>query len=149
MTEIQYPTAQHRITVSRIENYFRNQQHVDTVLLVNSLAREKGTHDSDIDMAILVKPEVGGQTFSQIENAWLDFQATDKLLNDYKSSGRFAHIHLDIIDGNFEQEEWEDGVDANFFEVEIGNRLLYSKPLSREGDHFKSLKAQWLPYYDS
>lgn len=148
MTEIKYPTEQHRITVSGIESYFRSQQHVDTVLLVNSLARGKGTYDSDIDMAILVNPEVGRQAISQMENAWLDFQATDKLLKDYKSSGRFAHIHLDIIDGVFEQEEWEDGVDANFFEVEIGNRLLYSRPLTQEGDYFKSLRAQWLPYYD-
>lgn len=149
MKDLKYPTKLHQITIKRIVNYFKNLPNIDTILLVNSLARGKGTLNSDIDMAILINPENDIGTIAEIETSWTDFLETDTILNDYKSSSKFSHIHLDIINGVFEQEAWEAGADVNYFEVEIGNRLLYSKPLAKDGDFFKSLKAQWLPYYDS
>lgn len=149
MNEIKFPTALHEQTVERIVNYFVGQSNIDTILLVNSLARGAGDIHSDIDMAILVDQTADYQTINNLENSWKDFLKTDARLKAYLSSNKFAQIHLDVIDGVFEEEEWEDGTDVNYFEVEIGNRLCYSKVLTKEGGHFQSLKARWLPYYDA
>lgn len=147
MSEIKFPTEMHKQTVERIENYFIDQKDIDTILLVNSLARGKANDKSDIDMAILVTPDTGHHKISQLKNSWQTFLETDHKLNQYRNSNKFAQIHLDIIDGVFEAEVWEDGVDVDNFEVEIGNRLAYSAPLTKQGEYFEVLKTQWLPYY--
>lgn len=149
MTDIIFPTELHKHAIEIIKGYFVEQQNIDTILLVNSLARGKGVPESDIDIAVLASQAVPDTEIAQLNNIWLGFLNADSTLNQYKNSNRFAQIHLDIIDGIFEPAIWEDGGGIDFFEVEIGNRLLYSLPLAGEGEHFKKLKLKWLPYYDA
>ncbi|MEP6947790.1 MAG: nucleotidyltransferase domain-containing protein [Ginsengibacter sp.] len=148
MTEIIFPTEFHKQSVAIVKDFFLRQKNVDTILLVNSLARGKGTADSDIDMAVLVSEATLKTEISALENTWQYFLNSSSILNQYIKSNRFAQLHLDIIDGIFEPAIWENGAAVDFFEVEIGNRLLYSKPLIKEGEYFKKLKIKWLPYYD-
>lgn len=147
MEKPNYPTDLHRKAIEKITNHFHGQHDVDTILLVNSLARGKGARESDIDMAILVDPGADFQTISNLQTFWDRVLETDRALVAFRNSNQFAHIHLDIIDGQFIEEPWEDGTDANYFEVEIGNRLCYSKALAGAGEYFKTLQSRWLPYY--
>lgn len=148
MTELIFPTELHRQATEVVKYFFLGQQNIDTVLLVNSLARGKATSDSDIDIAVLITPTTNNSETIQLENSWQSFLNSDATLNKYKYSNRYAQIHLDIINGVFEPAIWEDGGGIDFFEVEIGNRLVYSTPLTGEGEHLKKTKLKWLPYYD-
>ncbi len=149
MIEIIFPTELHRQATGVIKDFFLEQKNIDTILLVNSLARGKAASESDIDIAVLLTQTTNNSEITRLDNIWKDFFSSDRTLNQYKNSDRFAQIHLDIIDGVFAPTIWEDGGSIDFFEVEIGNRLLYSAPLTGEGEHFKKLKSKWLPYYDT
>lgn len=149
MIKIVFPTELHRQTTEVVKDFFLHHQNIDTILLVNSLARGKSTSESDIDIAVLLAQTTNNSEITRLENIWQNFLNSDPTLIQYKNSHRFAQIHLDIIDGVFEPAIWEDGGSIDFFEVEIGNRLLYSERLTDEGEHFKKLKVEWLPYYDT
>lgn len=142
-----FPTILHKQATETITDHFLQEQNIDTILLTNSIARGKATPESDIDMAILVSETTTQAHIRELENSWQSFLQNNPTLNEYINSNRFAQIHLDIIDGVIEPIPWEDGVPADSFELEIGNRLLYSLPLTGEGVHFQKLKLQWLPYY--
>ena len=149
MTELIFPTELHKQATKIVIDFFLGQQNVDTILLVNSLARGKAISESDIDIAILMTQKTNNSEITRLDDVWQDFLNSDPTLIQYKNSDRFAQIHLDIIDGVFEPAIWEDGGGIDFFEVEIGNRLLYAAPLTGEGEYFKKLKLDWLPYYDT
>src|SRR3954469_10087476 len=117
MTEINFPTGLHKQTVNVIKDFFYGQKNVDTILLTNSLAREKATADSDIDFAILVSHSAENKEIIHLESIWQDFLVTNQTLNQYKNSNKFSQIHLDIIDGVFKPAIWEDGGAVDFFEV--------------------------------
>ncbi|MEO7486033.1 MAG: nucleotidyltransferase domain-containing protein [Ferruginibacter sp.] len=147
MSEILYPTEIHREAVEVIQDFFLRQSNIDTILLVNSLARGKATPESDIDIAILGKQAINKIAITELENAWQVFLHSAPTLIRYQNSNRFAKVHLDIIDGRFEPAIWEVDGGIDFFEVEIGNRLLYSVPLAGMGGHVQKLILEWLPYY--
>jgi predicted nucleotidyltransferase len=147
MTEIYFPTELHRTAVNASRDFFLNQQNIDTILLVNSLARGKATPESDIDMAILVSATATSVDMERLYSIWNEFLNSDPALNQFRRSSKFAQIHLDIFNGVFEPAPWEDGGAIDSFELEIGNRILYSKPLAGMGEHFKKLRSNWLPYY--
>jgi predicted nucleotidyltransferase len=148
MAELFFPTELHRKATRQIELFFLEQPGVDTILLVNSLARGKATAQSDIDMAILVSRSTTFTEIKRIEGNWNKFLNFDSTLQQFRSSGKFAEIHVDLIDGRFEPAIWEKGGGVDFFEVEIGNRLLYSTALGSKGEYLKNLQKKWLPYYD-
>jgi predicted nucleotidyltransferase len=143
-----FPTELHELAVNTIADFFLAQEHTDTVLLLNSLARGKATPESDIDIAVLVNEENCPEKIIELTGCWEDFLKANHVLSRYVNSNRYAQIHLDIIDGDFKPGIWEDGGAVDFFELEIGNRLLYSAPLNTGGRHFEKLRLQWLPYYD-
>ena len=147
MKEIIFPTGSHRQATEVVKDFFVEQQNVDTILLVNSLACGKATPDSDIDMAILISETANKAEIIELDNSWQDFLNSDPTLNQYIKSNRFAQIALDIIVGVFEPSIWEDGGGIDSFELEIGKRLLYSLSLAGEGRYFTKLKSKWLPYY--
>lgn len=149
MKEIIFPTDLHRQATEIIKDYFLQQQNIDTILLVNSISRGKATPESDIDIAILVSQTTDKTEIKILEENWEIFLNSDPTLAMYKNLHRFAQIHLDIIDGTFTHSIWEVGAVSDYFEIEIGNRLVYSKPLTEEGENFLNLKAKFLPYYDS
>ncbi len=143
-----YPTEAHRAVVEVATAHFAGLPQVDTILLVNSLARGHGTPQSDVDMAILVKPTVDAPALLTMEHAWANLRATDPTIVAFEQSSRFAHIHLDVITGHIEIETWDDGGGPDYLEVGIGNQFFYGLPLTGAGSFYQELQAQWLPYYN-
>jgi len=149
MTSIlKFPTKLHQDTAELIRDYFLALSSVDTVLIVNSCARGQAVPESDLDMAILVKPENPAKEIRNIQTAWLTYSATQPIFLRYKQSSPFAHIHLDIIAGNYVPALIEVGEPIDYFEIEIGNQICYSAPLDNAGSFFKELQRKWLPYYN-
>ena len=149
MTSIpKFPTKLHQDAAELIKDYFLTVPAIDTVLVTNSCARGQGTPESDLDFAILTKPNTTPGEIMSIENSWRAYSKTQPTLLKYKQSSQFAHIHLDIIDGNYTPQLIEKGEPIDYFEVEIGNRICYSAPMSNAGSHFQALQNKWLPYYN-
>jgi hypothetical protein len=143
-----FPTSLHQDTAELVKNYFLNIPSVDTVLVVNSCARGHAVPESDLDFAILVKPDTTKTEIETIEVTWKTYYNTQPTFLKYKQSNQFAHLHLDIIDGNYTPTILEVGVASDFFEIEIGNQICYSAPMDNAGNHFKELQNKWLPYYN-
>src|SRR3954468_19141202 len=135
-----FPTKLHQDTAELIKDYFLTFTSVDTVLIVNSCARGKATPESDLDFSILVKPGVTKDEIKNIETAWLTYSANQSTLLKYKQSTPFAHIHLDIIDGNYEPIFLEAGEPIDYFEIEIGNQICYAAPMDKAGFYFQELQ---------
>jgi predicted nucleotidyltransferase len=147
MTEINFPTDLHKRATIVLTEFFLDQLNVDTILLVNSLATGNATPDSDIDVAVLVPARTTATETVRLERVWEEFSHSDPTLIQFRMSSRFAHIHLDIFDGDYKPPAWEDGSPIDAFELEIGNQIRYSMPLAAEGSRSKELKSKWLPYY--
>jgi len=121
---------------------------VDTVLIVNSCARGVATAESDVDMAVLVGSDVSQLQIRQLEAEWQAWRSEQPVFADFQHSGRFRGLHLDVIDGRYLPEVWDDGGGPDGFELEIGNQIAYSAPIGPIGSTYKRLKSKWLPYYD-
>jgi hypothetical protein len=143
-----FPTRLHQDAAELIRDYFLKISNVDTVLVVNSCARGHAVPESDLDFAILVEPITTAIETKNIHSAWLTYSATQPTFLKYRQSTRFAHLHLDIIDGNYTPATIEAGEPIDHFEIEIGNQICYSAPMSSPGDYFVELQRKWLPYYN-
>lgn len=143
-----FPTTLHQDTAELVRNYFLKIPKVDTVLVVNSCARGQAVPESDLDFAILVNPDTTPTEIKNIENDWHIYSETQSTFLKYKQSSQFAHLHLDIIDGNYTPTILEIGVASDFFEIEIGNQICYSAPMDKAGLYFQELQNKWLPYYN-
>ncbi|MDI1355987.1 MAG: nucleotidyltransferase domain-containing protein [bacterium] len=143
-----FPTALHQDSAELIRDYFIHIPNVDTVLVVNSCARGQAAPESDLDFAILVNPNTAPAEIKKIEMAWQQYSNSQPTFLKYKKSNPFAHLHLDIIDGNYTPGIFEIGGASDFFEIEVGNHICYSAPISNAGNYFKELQDKWLPYYD-
>jgi predicted nucleotidyltransferase len=142
-----FPTKLHQNTAEIVRDFFLAYRNVDTVLLVNSCARGHAVAESDLDFAILVRPETTKTEIEKIGNEWLHFSQKKPDILMYKQSNQFAHLHLDIIDGKYQPIDIEIGEPLDAFELEIGNQIAYSAPMGNAGDFFKELQNTWLPYY--
>jgi len=143
-----FPTKLHQDAAELVRDYFLSIPYVDTVLVVNSCARGQAVPESDLDFAILVKPETSFTEIENIENTWLNYSENQPTILKYKKSNQFAHLHLDIIDGNYKPRIIKIGEPADFFELEVGNQICYSAPMDNAGLYFKELSNKWLPFYD-
>ncbi len=143
-----FPTKLHRDTAELIRDYFLAIPGVDTVLVVNSCARGQAVPESDLDFAILTKPNTILTEIRNIESSWQIYLETQPTFLKYKQSNQFAHLHLDIIDGNYTPAILEKGEPIDYFEIEIGNQICYSAPMDNPGPYFKELQSKWLPYYN-
>jgi predicted nucleotidyltransferase len=143
-----FPTELHQKAAELVKDYFLSIPSVDTILVVNSCARGQAVLESDLDFAILVKPDTTKKGIEKVEMAWLAYSKTHKTILEYKKVSPFAHLHLDIIDGHYTPTLIENGEPIDYFEVEIGNHICYSAPMSPVGAYFSELKEKWLPYYD-
>jgi predicted nucleotidyltransferase len=143
-----FPTKLHQDAAELIRDYFMAIPGVDTVLVVNSCARGQAVPESDLDFAILVEPEIRPDERRNMENAWQIYSQTQKTILKYKQSHRFAHLHLDIIAGNYEPLDMGNGEPIDYFEIEIGNQICYSAPMYASGAYFRVLQDKWLPYYN-
>ncbi len=143
-----FPTKLHQDAAGEVREYFKNVPETDTVLVVNSCARGQGVPESDLDFAILMSPETNAAQRDFIHTAWLTFSESQPAIVKYKQSNRYAHLHLDIIDGNYKPAILEPGEPGDSFEIEIGNQIVYSAPMNDAGPYFQELRQKWLPYYD-
>ena len=143
-----FPTLLHRDVARLVNDYFLSLSKVDTVLVVNSCARGNAVPESDLDFAILVKPDTTPAEIKNIETAWRIYSTSQPVIIKYKQSTPFAHLHLDIIDGNYTPAIQEVGGALDLFEIEIGNQICYSAPFEIIGPYFRELQARWLPYYN-
>lgn len=142
-----FPTKLHQDSAEQVRDYFLAIPNVDTVLVVNSCARGKAVPESDLDFAILVKPGTTIQEIRHIEQAWQDYSEQQSTFLKYRQLSRFAHLHLDIITGNYRPAHPEDGGPIDYFEIEIGNQVCCSAPMHIPGLYFQELRNKWLPYY--
>jgi len=146
--EPNFPTKLHQGAAAVIRDHFLAVPIVDTVLVVNSCARGQAVPESDLDFAILVKPGTKINEIRDIEASWQTYSQTQPTLIQYKQSNQFAHLHLDMIDGNYAPQEIQKGEPIDYFEIEIGNQICYSAPMHNAGPYFRTLQTKWLPYYN-
>ena len=142
-----FPTTLHEKAAEAIQHYFLRVPNVDTVLVVNSCARGQAVPESDLDFAILVKPETSLPEVMNIETAWQVYASAQPELLKYRDLSPYAHLHLDVISGQYIPAIMEDGGGPDYFEIEIGNQICYSAPMGGSGPHFKTLRNKWMPYY--
>jgi predicted nucleotidyltransferase len=145
---LQFPTALHRRTAAIAADFFTSYPQVDTVLLVNSCARGQATPESDLDMAVLVGQGTSPNEVKRLEQVWLDFSASQPDVAQFKRMSCFTKVHLDVIAGEYVAPQWDDGGGPDSFEIEVGNQVAYSAPLSAPGPFFRQLQSIWLPYYE-
>lgn len=143
-----FPTTLHQETAELVKDYFLLIPQVDTVLVVNSCAREQAVPESDLDFAILVHPDTSPTEIRNIETNWQTYIEIQPTFSKYKQSNQFAHLHLDIIDGIYTPKKIDIGEPIDYFELEIGNQIRYSAPMGNSGPYFQKLQNTWLPYYN-
>jgi len=143
-----FPTKLHQDAAEIVGHYFKNVPETDTVLVVNSCARGQAVAESDLDFAILVSPETTAAQINIIHTDWQIFSGSQPAILKYKQSNPYAHLHLDVIDGNYIPAILEPGEPGDSFEIEIGNQICYSAPMNNAGSYFQKLQHKWLPYYD-
>jgi len=148
ISSLEFPTKLHNDAAETATEYFLDIPSVDTVLIVNSCARGQAVAESDLDLAILVLPATSPNEIKKMETAWLSYSANSPAILKFRQSSPFAHVHLDIIDGRYTPGIIDPGEPIDYFEVEIGNQICYSAPLSNPGAYFQQLRQKWLPYYD-
>jgi hypothetical protein len=119
----------------------------EAVLLVNSCARGTATADSDIDVAILVSPDLASSERQALEAAWSHHYDGHVLFRQFEATGHFTRVHLDIFDGRWEPTIWDDGGGPDTLEIEVGNRVAHAVSLWERGASFAELQSRWLPYY--
>jgi hypothetical protein len=148
ISPLRFPTPLHREVAELARIFFSSHVHVDTVLVVNSCARGGAVAGSDLDMAVLLTPTAPSQEMESLTKKWQQFMATDPKVQQFRSTGRFTQVHVDVFDGRMMPTVWDDGGGPDSFEIEIGNRIAYAAPLGEVGAYFPQLQSQWLPYYE-
>jgi predicted nucleotidyltransferase len=144
---LRFPTLLHAQAAETACEFFSPQAAVDTVLVVNSCARGQAVPESDLDMAVLLRDDVSKEEAAFLETAWQHEAAINAALRRYRESGPYAHMHLDLIHGQYVPIMWDEGGGPDAFEVEIGNQVAYAAPMHTAGPHYRQLQAHWLPYY--
>lgn len=143
-----FPTALHQEAAESILTFFNPRPEVDTILLLNSCAREQATPQSDLDIAILLSLDLSHDQVNHLEECWHQFSRSNPTISSFQQSSRFAKVHLDFINGHYSPSVWDDGGGPDDFEIAIGNHVAYSFPLSTLGSRFAQLQSTWLPYYN-
>jgi predicted nucleotidyltransferase len=145
----QFPTPLHEQAAQVACNFFQPHASVDSILVVNSCARGQAVPDSDLDMAVLVLLNTTEQEANRLEASWQQELATNDILRRFCMSGSHAHVHLDVIRGEYSPQIWDEGGGPDWFEVQIGNQLAYAAPMHAAGPYYRQLQSAWLPYYDA
>ena len=129
MSSLEFPTKLHLDAAETANEYF---QDILTVL----------------DLAILVTPGTSDHEMKKMLTEWESFSASAPAILKFRQLSPFAHVHLDIVEGKYVPGIIDAGEPIDYFEVEIGNQICYSAPMTRAGSYFQELKQRWLPYYE-
>ncbi len=147
-THMRFPTAVHEQAAQSVVDFFAVHSQTRAVLLVNSCARGRAVPESDLDVAILVDAAMPKCDLLSLERQWHERYAELPVFRKLEELSRFARIHLEMFDGRFTPQRWDDGGGPDCFEIEIGNRVAYAAQMWQRGSAFADLRAIWLPYYD-
>jgi predicted nucleotidyltransferase len=119
-----YPTALHQRAAEAIAAFFDVVPEVAAVLIVNSIARGVGTPESDLDIAVLVQPEVRATNMAMLEQHWKEHYRAQPTFHELCAAGRCSGVHLDVLDGQFAPDLWDDGGGPNSFELGVVRRFF-------------------------
>ena len=104
-----FPTSLHKQVADSICAFFIAKPEVDTVPVTNSCARGQATPESDLDMAVFLRPGVKKRHEQALEANWGKFEASQSDFTVFKAGSRFAALHLDLFQGQFIPNCWDDG----------------------------------------
>jgi hypothetical protein len=147
MTKLHFPSDAHLQAAVAVVDFSKQSTAVQAVLLVNSCARGTATEESDVDIALLVDPMLPVEERQSIERQWRYWYENNSVFRNLERLSRFSRVHLDLFDGQWTPEPWDDGGGPDAFEIEIGNRVAHAAPLWERTQAFADLRARWLPYY--
>lgn len=142
-----FPSSVHGQAAEAVVDFSKRSTAVQAVLIVNSCARGTATEESDLDIALLVEPMLPVKEREFIEREWRSWYENNPVFRDLERLSRFSRVHLDLFDGQWAPEIWDDGGGPDAFEIEIGNRVAHAAPLWERTEAFADLRAKWLPYY--
>ncbi|UCH57266.1 MAG: hypothetical protein JSV18_08035 [Candidatus Bathyarchaeota archaeon] len=142
-----YPTVEHERASETIVEFFSGWPDVEAVILTGSCAHGSASHDSCLDVMVMVPQDVLATRGGELGRLWNSFYESDGILKRLRGIGKFSHVDLVFTDGCFEPQPRDFTSGPDEFELEIGNTLVYSVPLWTRGDRLERLKALWLPYY--
>jgi predicted nucleotidyltransferase len=145
---LKFPTPDHKRAAEAAAVFFLSHTAVDTILVENSCARGQAVPESDLDMAVLLRPQTTQEEISQHQAAWNRELATNQSIVQFQAKGNTSDLHLDLIDGHYIPETWDDDGGPDGFELQIGNYLAYAAPMQEAGPFYLQLQGKWLPYYD-
>jgi len=146
--EAAYPTREHQLAAERTLAFFSQLPETQAVILVGSCARGKASPDSCLDIVVLVRPEVLSTERPALEQRWEEYSRSEPAFEAVKGVGKYSAAEIEFGDGCFRPQPREYTSEPDGFELEIGNYLVYGRPLWQQGDYLDSLKRHWLPYYD-
>jgi hypothetical protein len=148
LIEASYPTVEHERASEATVSFFSGWPEVEAVLLTGSCAHGGASRDSCLDMTVMVPRGVLSARGDVLEVRWNGFYRSNEVFRRLRGVGAFSHVDLVFTDGCFEPRlrDFTSGPDE--FELEIGNILVYTVPLSTRGGRLESLNEKWLPYYD-
>ncbi|MCI0513993.1 nucleotidyltransferase domain-containing protein [candidate division KSB1 bacterium] len=143
-----YPTSEHQRAAELVVKIFASEPAVAAILLIGSCARGKATRDSCLDLVLLLAPDITPARQQQLRENWQRQHQTLDIFRTLRRVGQYSHIDLELHDGCFipGEHHWTSGPDQ--FELALGNLLVYAIPLWENGDYWRRLRTQWLPYYD-
>jgi hypothetical protein len=138
--------SQYTAAVEDIASYFDRKPGVDALLLTGSWARGKGdvALGADCDLTLLHNKlfdlNMEMTSYKKWENQRNKIWKLDHL-------GPYSIIDLHPHDGHFlpGYHGFTSGPDD--FELEIGNTLVYSRPILTCTHRLQELQKHWLPYY--
>jgi len=133
---------------SAAADFFSDAAIVDGVLLVGSWARGHAGAASDLDIALLVRPETDEAEWHELVAAWEQSEPRIQAAKVLGPIVRYSDIDICVIDGEFAPQPrgWTSSPDD--FELQLGNYVAYSLPLFERGDRYRVLRDRWLPFYD-
>ena len=139
--------APHTEAAEQAAHFFSNEETVDAVLLVGSWALGWAEEGSDVDLAVVVRPDAGRPQRRALESAWEASAPRREAARLLEPLIRYSDVEIDLIDGEFTpvSRGWTSGPDD--FELQLGNYLAHGVALFERGKRLGDLRERWLPFY--
>jgi len=138
----------HAAAADAVADFFASAAIVDAVLLVGSWARGHADKASDLDLAVLIRPEVDEADRHELAANWERSAQREQAASLLRPVARYSDVEIELIDGDFAPRPrgWTSGPDD--FELRLGNYVAHSLPLFQSGTRYAALREHWLPFYD-